>query len=472
MTEHTDAAADWRDHVYAVAVQVTGDQMSAHEIARRLTAPQPGADPVTLNAMRAALDAVDSGRAQIARDNLRILEIHLRAQAANSSQPGAAVPEGMSLLVEALEGAMIESLHGEGFDLWAKNRGKLRNRLPENVGAIVVKMRALLAAAPAPESLRDWSERMAAVETGQHVSAGSHGIADEPAPDHIADAVEMVPEAAPKECPDCGADDHDGACEPQLFDGAPEAERAKGKNLAPVPYDQHEREVCEVIEARDQCEEVIDNLLDMVLGPDRPEWSSAYGYGDALLDVADKMAAHPAPESHADCCDTPAYCSSVRRCTAHDEKKPSPEAHGGEAEKQADDDARLWAMFRALVNAGGPDTIAVHGVQRGRDAWAGAVRRGMMVIEKRFFPERFAGDVFPTGSYHAPPAAGQAEGVEALSIDDLAMEWLEKARDVERKTSAEDQRIANWPIAYAVMMTLKTCAADLRRLDSLPMGGE
>lgn len=58
----------------------------------------------------------------------------------------AAVPEGMSLLVDALEGAMIESLHGEGFDLWAKNRGKFRNRLPENVGAIVVKMRALLAA--------------------------------------------------------------------------------------------------------------------------------------------------------------------------------------------------------------------------------------------------------------------------------------------------------------------------------------
>lgn len=62
----------------------------------------------------------------------------------------AEVPEGVSRLVDALEGAMIESLHGEGFDLWAKNRGKFRNRLPENVGAIVVKMRALLAAAPQP----------------------------------------------------------------------------------------------------------------------------------------------------------------------------------------------------------------------------------------------------------------------------------------------------------------------------------
>lgn len=60
-------------------------------------------------------------------------------------------PEGLGLLVDALEGAMIESLHGEGFDLWAKNRGKLRNRLPESVGAIIVKMRAILSSAPQPQ---------------------------------------------------------------------------------------------------------------------------------------------------------------------------------------------------------------------------------------------------------------------------------------------------------------------------------
>lgn len=47
-------------------------------------------DPVPLNAVRAALEAVDTGRTQIARDNLRILEIHLRAQ---SAPPPASVPE-------------------------------------------------------------------------------------------------------------------------------------------------------------------------------------------------------------------------------------------------------------------------------------------------------------------------------------------------------------------------------------------
>ena len=51
-------------------------------------------DPVPLNAVRAALEAVDTGRTQIARDNLRILEIHLRAQV---GKPPASVPDGYPL---------------------------------------------------------------------------------------------------------------------------------------------------------------------------------------------------------------------------------------------------------------------------------------------------------------------------------------------------------------------------------------
>lgn len=109
--------------------------------ARRLTAPQPGYLIAEAHEMLRHQSKDVRAFAQSVLDT------------ANSAKPGAAVPEGMSLLVDALEGAMIESLHGEGFDLWAKNRGKLRNRLPENVGAIVVKMRALLAA-PAPEAER------------------------------------------------------------------------------------------------------------------------------------------------------------------------------------------------------------------------------------------------------------------------------------------------------------------------------
>jgi hypothetical protein len=45
----------------------------------------------------------------------------------------------------------------------------------------------------------------------------------------------------------------------------------------------------QVMKERDECEEVIDQILDLVLGPDREEWSSAYGYADAILDVGDRM---------------------------------------------------------------------------------------------------------------------------------------------------------------------------------------
>ena len=50
-------------------------------------------DPVPLNAVRAAIEAVDTGRTQIARDNLRILEIHLRAQSEVAAE--SAVDDGL-----------------------------------------------------------------------------------------------------------------------------------------------------------------------------------------------------------------------------------------------------------------------------------------------------------------------------------------------------------------------------------------
>lgn len=81
----------------------------------------------------------------------RAIRAVVAALAQRAPQNGA-MPEGMLDLVEALDAAMVESLMGEGADIWKGNRGKLRNRLPENVGAILAKMRALLAAAPAPEA--------------------------------------------------------------------------------------------------------------------------------------------------------------------------------------------------------------------------------------------------------------------------------------------------------------------------------
>ena len=46
-----------------------------------------------------------------------------------------------------------------------------------------------------------------------------------------------------------------------------------------------EREIEQLIRERDQRDEIIDRLCDAVLGSERPEWSSAYGFDDAVADV-------------------------------------------------------------------------------------------------------------------------------------------------------------------------------------------
>ncbi|WP_313329449.1 hypothetical protein [Comamonas sp.] len=55
--------------------------------------------------------------------------------------------------------------------------------------------------------------------------------------------------------------------------------------------DDADNALIDVIKERDDAEEFGDKLLDLVLGSDRPEWSSAYGTDDALLQVEEKMAA-------------------------------------------------------------------------------------------------------------------------------------------------------------------------------------
>lgn len=54
----------------------------------------------------------------------------------------------------------------------------------------------------------------------------------------------------------------------------------------------------------------------------------------------------------------------------------------------------------------------------------------------------------------------------SMTVEALALEWLEKARSVEEKTSAEDQRTANWDCAAATATALRFCAAEVRRLEN------
>ena len=50
-----------------------------------------------------------------------------------------------------------------------------------------------------------------------------------------------------------------------------------------------DKQLEEVMTERDDRTDTIDKLLDLVQGKDRPEWSSAYDYGDALIQVEDHM---------------------------------------------------------------------------------------------------------------------------------------------------------------------------------------
>ena len=60
---------------------------------------------------------------------------------------------------------------------------------------------------------------------------------------------------------------------------------------AATTTDDADKALADVIKERDDAEEFGDKLLDLVLGNDRPEWSSAYGTDDALLQVEEKLVA-------------------------------------------------------------------------------------------------------------------------------------------------------------------------------------
>ncbi len=56
-----------------------------------------------------------------------------------------------------------------------------------------------------------------------------------------------------------------------------------------------DQQLDDALRDRDQAEDYIDALLDEVLGADRPEWSSAYGWSEALDDVQERITALHTP---------------------------------------------------------------------------------------------------------------------------------------------------------------------------------
>jgi hypothetical protein len=145
-------------------------------------------------------------------------------------------------------------------------------------------------------------------------------------------------------------------------------------------------------------------------------------------------APRPTGTDYSQCCDTPAYCASVRRCTAKDTTPAS--AEPGEAM-----DA-LRGMWRALVDAGGATTVARHGVERGGVEWAHTVTMGMLAIERMLHPERF--DDFPSGN--EARGGGEAVCFRMRGSNARWTEWLAMpVANYERECIAKH----GWEIEYA-----------------------
>ena len=127
------------------------------------------------------------------------------------------------------------------------------------------------------------------------------------------------------------------AVSPTPLVGQPQAASAGGEPVAyavfadathavrtqqPAPATQQEApadELEEVLRERDDAEDFINELLDEVLGVDRPEWSSAYNRYDAMNDVRERITALHKPAADK---------AWGRFGSATAEPKPSPAAQG------------------------------------------------------------------------------------------------------------------------------------------------
>ena len=89
----------------------------------------------------------------------------------------------------------------------------------------------------------------------------------------------------------------------------------------------------------------------------------------------------------------------------------------------------VYGLFRAIVDAGGPETIARLGVERGSREWTAKVRAGLLAIERQFHPERFD-----------EPAPSVPVGVEGLL--EIAAKYVGKTSSAYRYIADDLQALA------------------------------
>lgn len=167
-------------------------------------------------------------------------------------------------------------------------------------------------------------------------------------------------------------------------------------------------------------------------GEGRAIAAAAGGLPGLLYALAEAMlAAAPAPEAdeYADCCDTPAYCSSVRRCTAKD---AAPEAERAKGEAGAQSLAEMcaagrahkgWTLRQAEAETGVSNAL-ISQIETGKQD--NPTLRVLSALTRAYGlnPSSVLGLI----AHPTPPPAGQPEGVEALASEIADLEIDKRGR--------------------------------------------
>jgi hypothetical protein len=139
---------------------------------------------------------------------------------------------------------------------------------------------------------RGWKARATIPAAQPEAETSAEKAADESKPRNKADIRRVLTEwnDVTGALPDGGSwfYEVEGMMEDAFDCGAAQADAPVAEPVA-LTDEQHEKEMLAVIDERDKREEVINAILDEVLGLDRHEWSSAYGFADAVEDVKTRM---------------------------------------------------------------------------------------------------------------------------------------------------------------------------------------
>ena len=153
---------------------------------------------------------------------------------------------------------------------------------------------------------------------------------------------ELCPEGIEDLCDECGGEDAKcpAGCTYRKARAMLSASPAAPEGAKP------EREIEQLIRERDQRDEIIDRLCDAVLGSERPEWSSAYGFDDAVADVEARI--------------TQLHQPSVDKAWKRFEQANAAQPPHPKPQAQGEPEWRLTNHYKADVDKAKKEALAQH----------------------------------------------------------------------------------------------------------------